>query len=158
MTATHCHTMQHTATHGNKPQHPATHCNILQSITESYSRASTTAASIPLSYDCNTLQHTATQCKTLQRTATHCNTLQHTATQCNALQHTATQCNTLQHTAEHHRVILQSVNNCRLQSAVSIRKSARIMRSSRLAVCYSVLQRVAVCCNKSPALNAEVFD
>ena len=66
-----------------------------------------------VSYDCNTLQHTATHCNTLQHDATHCYTLQHTATSrhlrckmylmtathCNTLQHTATHCDTLQHAA-----------------------------------------------------------
>ena len=133
-TATHCNTLQRTATHCNALQHSATHCNTLQhSATHFNTRV--LGGILPLSRlhtatHCNTLQHIAIHCSTLQHTATHCIALQHTTKHCNTLQHTATHCYTLQHTS------------FRGHPSVEQRKDAP--KHKCVAVCYSVLQCVAV--------------
>ena len=78
----------------------------------------------------------------LQHTATHCNTLQHTATHCNTLQHTATHCNTLQHTACPTRCVCLSHVTC--ECVLSL---IHVWHHLYVAVYYSVLQCVTVCCS-----------
>jgi len=91
-------------------------------------------------------QHTATHCYTLLHTASHCNTLQHTATHYNTPQYTATHCNTLQHIMVHPtKAVLSVVCAC----YTSIRRVVRASEAHEICmciVCYSVLQRVALCC------------
>jgi len=97
----------------------------------------------------NTLQHTVTHCNTLH----HCNTLlhtknlhdnvgwddlQHAATQ---LQHIATHCNTLQHTATH----CNTQRTCAIAWASTIAAAKWNTVLQCVAVCWRVLQSVAVC-------------
>ena len=111
---------------------------------------------------CNTLQHAATRCNTLQHAATRCNTLQHASTHLHVcqgvvtvrmsikhescafcvLQHAATRCNTLQHAATHCNTSTR-VSGCRDSKDVY---QTLIVCFLRVAVCYGVLQRVALCC------------
>ena len=66
VTATHCNTLKHTATHVIMPQHTATRCNTPHHLVISIAEPSTQSwLWMPLSGDCNTLQHTATLCNTL---------------------------------------------------------------------------------------------
>jgi len=105
---------------------------------------------------CNKLQHTATNCNKLQQCVAvccfvvtlrasgwhdiecHCNT-----THCNTLQHTATHCNTLQHRCFPWKHL------CDMTSHVATTKHTD-------AVCCSVLQCVAVCCNVKPVASISV--
>ena len=83
-----------------------------------------------------------THYSTLQRTAAHYNTLQHTSTHCNALQHTATHCNTLHHTAAHCTKCIATRFSILQRTATH----CRVMQSGSGAVCWSVLECVAVYC------------
>jgi len=85
---------------------------------------------------CNALHNTHSN--TQQHTVTHCNTLQYTYMSLTSVKMGVMHRNTLLHTARHchttHRDILQHICNTRARRRVT-------------AVCYSVLQCVAVCCS-----------
>ena len=148
---THCNTLQHTATHCNTLQHAATHRNTLQHTATHR----------------NTLQHTATHRNTPQHTATFCNPLQHTATG-HHLFWDVESCKEMLVAAEI-RDVEWATWTCvmgwpaqgiapKFQGPLGINSTARSsfgdtlasaddwgMVSVCVAVCCSVLQRVAVC-------------
>ena len=112
-----------------------------------------------------TLQHTATQfvlCnyrilgrssapKSMHRRVaathhTHYNTLQHTAAHCSSLKHTATHCNTMQPWKNSGQS--KSTNIMTLGHRVFVFFVIWIWPESlHVAVCFNVLQCVAVCCS-----------
>jgi len=143
-TATHCNTLQHTATHCNTLQHTATHCNtlhdegnktLLATLAEYHSSATQTdtqtdrlTGTQPV-YTCtyihvytHTHTHTHTHTRTHTRTFNHAHTHIHTHTLSLSLSHTHTHTHT-NTTAEHNTGVQQHLWS---------------------AVCYSVLQCVAV--------------
>jgi len=108
---------------------------------------------------------------------THCDTLRHTATHCNTLQHIATHCNTLQHAymyiyewvMSHVTSIIptrSSVFAMTQWSVVAVAWSVwRVTWEIRdigivlqcVAICGSVLQRVAVCCIVAWLTHRHIF-
>ena len=95
-----------------------------------------------------TLQHSATHCNSLQLTA-HTHTVvfaddEHAgdATHCDTLQRAATHCNSLQLTAHKYSLVLVDDED----ASGSAEKEECLDLFMCVAVCYSVLQRVAACC------------
>jgi len=161
MRSTNCNAIRHTATQYTTPQHTATHAATLYNTPRHTATHCTTLHhTLP---HCNTLRHTAIHCNTLQYTATNieglqvhlthvhiatqCNTMQHNATQCNTMQHNATQCNTMQHT---HCKMMKGSDLMHVFQRLAVCCSVYGGQSTYLlqcfAVCYSMLQYVAICC------------
>jgi len=116
----------------------------------------------------NTVQHNTTHCSPKSCTALHHEeqskptfaTLQHTATHCNTLKHSATHCHALQHTTHHAAALCCTIRSeeghCKPAFASRCNHksfSYYVTRRTRpdafkcVAVCHSVLQRVAACCS-----------
>jgi len=156
--ATHCNTLQHTAAHCNTLQHTATHCNTLQhSATELQQYIQFTALWNTYhgsdlhrvgKMHCCVLQCVAVCCSARQCVAVCCSVLQCAVVCCKLLPRAAMCCRVSQH---RNATVLPS--KCHSIATLNARPRGAIRADSRrvgtmrcsVAVCYSVLQCVAVC-------------